>query len=217
MSCILRVHCKCLINTCWINKNHFWLSGTIEAFAAAAAAKSLQSCLTLCDSIDGSPPGSPVPGILQARVLEWAAISFSNAWKWKVKMKSLSHAWLLATPWTAARQAPPPMGFSKQEYWSGLPLPWVCLKAHMKTTKGLGEVLDTQVLASYLETVTVHDASESVVLLEMSWHQKLCCPYYWGTCEWWIKWEMLKSGSKAHSSLLKEKCSTHYLPKAQPW
>ena len=165
MSCILRVHCKCLINTCWINKNHFWLSGTIEAFAAAAAAKSLQSCLTLCDPIDGSPPGSPVPGILQARVLEWAAISFSNAWKWKVKMKSLSHAWLLATPWTAARQAPPPMGFSKQEYWSGLPLPWVCLKAHMKTTKGLGEVLDTQVLASYLETVTVHDASESVVLL----------------------------------------------------
>ena len=71
--------------------------------AAAAAAKSLQSCLTLCDPIDGSPPGSPVPGILQARTLEWVAISFSNAWKWKVKVKSLSRAWLLATPGTAAR------------------------------------------------------------------------------------------------------------------
>ena len=68
----------------------------------AAAAKSLQSCLTLCDPIDGSPPGSPIPGILQTRTLEWVAISFSNAWKWKVKVKSLSHVWLLATPWTAA-------------------------------------------------------------------------------------------------------------------
>ena len=71
-------------------------------FAAAAAAASLQSCLTLCDPIDGSPPGSPIPGILQARTLEWVAISFSNAWKWKVKVKSLSHVWLLVTPWTAA-------------------------------------------------------------------------------------------------------------------
>ena len=89
----------------------------------AAAAKSLQSSPTLCDPIDGSPPGSAVPGILQARTLEWVAISFSNAWKWKVKVKSLSHVWLLATPWTAAHQAPPSMGFSRQEYWSGLPLP----------------------------------------------------------------------------------------------
>ena len=138
-----------------------------------AAAKSLQSCLTLCDPIDGSPPGSPVPGILQVRTLEWVAISLSNAWKWKVKseievaqlcptfndpidgsppgspisgilqawtlewasislssawkwkvkVKSLSRVWLLATPWTAAYQAPPSMGFSRQEYWSGLPLP----------------------------------------------------------------------------------------------
>ena len=78
----------------------------------ATAAKSLQSCLILCDSIDGSPPGSPVPGILQARTLEWVAISFSNAWKWKVKVKSLSRVWLFATPWTAAYQAPPSMGFS---------------------------------------------------------------------------------------------------------
>ena len=69
---------------------------------AAAAAKSLQSCPTLCDPRDGSPPGSPVPGILQARTLEWVAISFSNAWKWKVKGKSLSRVQFFATPWTAA-------------------------------------------------------------------------------------------------------------------
>ena len=90
---------------------------------AAAAAKSLQSCLTLCDPIDGSPPGSTVPGILQARTLEWVAISFSNAWKWKVKVKLLSRVRFLATPWTAAYQAPLSMGFSRQEYWSGLPWP----------------------------------------------------------------------------------------------
>ena len=91
--------------------------------SAAAAAKSLQSCPTLCDPIDGSPPGSPVPGILQARTLEWVAISFSNVWKWKVKVKLLSCVRLLATPWTAAYQAPPSTGFSRQEYWSGVPLP----------------------------------------------------------------------------------------------
>ena len=93
------------------------------AVAAAAAAKSLQSYPTLCDPIDGSPLGSSVPGILQARILEWVAISFSNTWKWKVKVKSLSGAWLLATPWTAGYQAPPTMGFSRQQYWSGVPLP----------------------------------------------------------------------------------------------
>ena len=76
-----------------------------------ANAKSLQSCLTLCDPIDGSPPGSAVPGILQARILEWVAISFSNSWKRKVKVKSLSRVRLLATPWTAAYQAPPSMDF----------------------------------------------------------------------------------------------------------
>ena len=88
--------------------------------AAATAAKLLQLCPTLCDPIDRSPPSSPVPGILQARILEWVAISFSSAWKWKVKVKSLSRARLLATPWTAAYQDPPSMGFSRQEYWSGL-------------------------------------------------------------------------------------------------
>ena len=91
--------------------------------AAAAAAKPLQSCPPLCNCIDGLPPGSPVPGILQARTLEWVAISFSNAWKWKVKVKLLSRVRLFVTPWTAAHQAPPSMGFSRQEYWSGVPLP----------------------------------------------------------------------------------------------
>ena len=94
----------------------------ISMYAAAAAA-SLQSCPTLCDPIDGSPPGSPIPGILQTRTLEWVAISFSSAGKWKVKVKSLSHVWLFVTPWTAAHQAPLPMGFSRQEYWSGEPSP----------------------------------------------------------------------------------------------
>ena len=98
-------------------------SANIGNAAAAAAAESLQSCPTLCDPTDGSPPGSPGPGILQARTLEWVAISFSNAWKWKVKVKSLSLVRLFVTPWTAAHQAPPSMGFSRQEYWSGVPLP----------------------------------------------------------------------------------------------
>ena len=92
----------------------------------AAAAKSLQSCLALCDSIDGSSQGSPVPGILLERTLEWVAISFSNAWKWKVKVKSLSRVRFLVTPWTAAYQALPSIGVSRQEYWSGVPLPSPC-------------------------------------------------------------------------------------------
>ena len=106
---------------CWQSAE----STTTFFFAsAAAAAKSLQSCPTLCDPIDGSLPGSSVPGILQARALEWVAISFSNAWKWKVKVKSLSRVRLLATPWTVAHQAPPSMGFSRQEV-----LEWVAIFA----------------------------------------------------------------------------------------
>ena len=104
------------------------------------AAKSLQLCPTLWNPIDGSPSGSPVPGILQARTLEWVAISFSNAWKWKVKRKSLSRVQLLATPWTTAYQAPPSMGFSRQEYWSGVPLPSPCQPITMlvnETDEGL--------------------------------------------------------------------------------
>ena len=88
----------------------------------AAAAKSLQLCPTPCDPIDGSLPVSPIPGILQERTLEWVAISFYNAWKWKVKVKSLSRVQPSATPWTAAYQAPLSMGFSRQQYWSGMPL-----------------------------------------------------------------------------------------------
>ena len=99
-----------------------WNMSDKEKYNVSHAAKSLQSSPTLCDPIDGSPPSSPVLGIFQARTLEWVAISFSNAWKWK-KVKSLSHVRLLATPWTAAHQGPLSMGFSRQEYWSGVPLP----------------------------------------------------------------------------------------------
>ena len=116
-SCIARqILCACM---CMYIYTHTFVN------IYASAAKLLQSCPTLCDPIDSSPPGSPVPGIplpvlgLQARTLEWVAISFSNAWKWKVKVKSLSRVWLFATPWTAAHQAPPSMGFSRQEYWTG--------------------------------------------------------------------------------------------------
>ena len=122
---------------------------------AAAATKSLQSCPTPCDPIDGSPPGSPVPGILQARTLEWVAISFSNARKWKVKGKSLSHVRLLATPWTRAYQAPPSMGFSRQEYWSGVPLPSPkysikCLKHSLiYTEKSIFFILDKKSILQY--------------------------------------------------------------------
>ena len=97
--------------------------GKPDTYTAAAAAKSLQSFPTLCDPIDGSSPGSPVPGILQARTLERVAISFSNAWKWKMKVTSLSRVQPSVTPWTAAFQAPLSVGFSRQEYWSGVPVP----------------------------------------------------------------------------------------------
>ena len=109
------------VQTPWTNLSIYWVP-------AAAAAKSLQLCPTLGDPIDGSPPGSPIPGILQARTLEWVAISFSNAWKWKVKVKSLSCVLLFVTPWTAAYLVPPSVGFSRQECWSGVPSPslfWV--------------------------------------------------------------------------------------------
>ena len=116
------------VKVCWDLKknNKGWDSRKGELLEqryqdVAAAAKSLQSCPTLFDPIDGSPPGSPVPGILQARKLEWVAISFSNGWKWKVKGKSLSRVRLSATPWTAAYQAPQSTGFSRQKYWSGVP------------------------------------------------------------------------------------------------
>ena len=99
------------------------LTKLIYVTGYAAAAKLLQLCPTLCNHIDGGPPGSPIPGILQARTLEWVATSFSNAWKWKVKLKLLSCVYLFVTPCTAAYQAPLSMRFSRQEYLSGLPLP----------------------------------------------------------------------------------------------
>ena len=110
----------------------------LDLVVSAAAAKSLQSCPTLCDPIDGSPPGSPVPGILQARTLEWVAISFSSAWKWKVKVKWLSCVRLLATPWSAACQAPLSTGFSRREDWSGVPSPSPCCLYSVGCTLRLG-------------------------------------------------------------------------------
>ena len=108
----------------WINWIYFRPKMNLKLhFIVHMTAKSLQSCLTLCDPIDSSLPGSSVPGILQARTLEWVAISFSNTWKWKVKVKSLSHVQLFVTPWTIAYQVPPSMGYSRQEYWSDLQFP----------------------------------------------------------------------------------------------
>ena len=138
-----------------------------------AAAKSLQSCPTLCNPIDGSPPGSPVPGILQARTLEWAAISFSNAWKWKVKVKSLSCIRLLATPWTAAYQAPPSMGFSRQEYWSGVPLPSLVLKLETSNFWTINACFVT-ILPIYFWVVTWGKEEKEATEDEMvGWHHQL--------------------------------------------
>ena len=101
----------------------FLLFWNRSVYCGLCASTVVQSCLTLSDPMDCSLPGSSVHEISQARILEWVAISFSNAWKWKVKVKSLSRVRLFVTPWTAAYQAPPCMGFSRQEYWNGLPLP----------------------------------------------------------------------------------------------
>ena len=114
---------KCLFHLCFQGFREKRVFVSFQILLLLAAANSHQSCPTLCDPIDGLLPGSSVPGILQARTLEWVAISFSNAWKWKVKVNLLSCVRLLGTSWTAAYQAPPSMGFSRQEYWSGVPLP----------------------------------------------------------------------------------------------
>ena len=136
--------------------------------SAAAAAKSLHSCPTLCDPRDCSLSGFSVHGILQARTLEWVAISFSNAWKWKVKVKSLSCAQLFATPWTAAYQAPPSMGFSRQGYWSGVPLPspslpltFLCLPLGLLTLL-MKSVTDT--IDPYYSQLNKHLVSASKIL-----------------------------------------------------
>ena len=130
----------------------------------AAAAKSLQSCLTLCDQIDGSPPGSPVPGILQARTLEWVAISSSNAWEWKVKVKPLSRVRLLVSSWTAAYQAPLSMGFSKQEYWSGVPLPSLPSTGYSGLISFRIDWFDLLAVQGTLKSLLQHHSSKASIL-----------------------------------------------------
>ena len=149
----------------------------LERYDGAAAAKSLQSCLTLCDPIDGSPPGSLVPGILQARTLEWVAVSFSNAWKWKVKVKSLSGVRFLVTPWTAAHQAPLSMGFSRQEYWSGVPLPSPMMVLDYQKMTGVYFTQKTHVY-------TQHNISLCVLYIHIVFTEDkyLCLCYLEGCC-----------------------------------
>ena len=143
------------------------------SITTSAAAASLQLCSTLCDPIEGSPPGSPIPGILQARTLEWVAISFSNAWKWKVKVKSLSHVRLFATPWTVAYQAPPSMGVSSQEYlhiYSHLLLP---IHLYLQVFCFL-EWLWRQVLLCFASAVS---SSSSTTLQFNMWPQVIYVPF----------------------------------------
>ena len=142
---------------------HIYSIQHMESMHAAAAAKSLQLYPTLCDPIDGSPPGSPVPEILQARTLEWVATSFSNVWKWKVKEKSLSYVQLLVTTWTAAQQAPPSMGFSRQEYWSGVPLPSLSIHA------GISHIYRILNCMHNIYTQYVHCGTESVKQGRRQW------------------------------------------------
>ena len=168
----------------YIGRQILYLYATREAniadslsSAAAAALKSLQSCPTLWDPIDGSPPGSPVPGILQARTLEKVAISSSNAWKWKVKVKSLSCVRLVATPWTAAHQAPPSMGFSRQEYWSGVPLPSPLYRLSHQESPHTGNVIHA-VVSSSLQPLALQHARP----LCPSPSPEVCpssCPLHW--------------------------------------
>ena len=117
----------------------------------AAAVKSLKSCPALCNPIDGSPPGSPVPGIFQARTLEWVAISSYNEWHWKVKVKLLSCIRLFVTPWTTAHQAPSSMGFSRQEYWSGVPLPSLNVRHRFLEINTLIETTNSSSYRKYIK------------------------------------------------------------------
>ena len=186
--------------------------------AAAAAAKLLQSCLTLCDPIDGSPPGSPIPGILQARTLEWVAISFSNARKWKVKVKSLSRVLLFATPWTAVYQDPPSMGFSRQEYWSGTPLPSPTLgqcsfnSGVMQKSRDFPSLLRPPLFllskgeCRGISTVWQYDSNSAIQLSHL---QKL---------ENWSWWIIPKEKEMAtHSSILAWKIPQRNLASYSPW
>ena len=123
-------------------------------------AKSLQSCLTLCDPIDGSPPGFPIPGILQARTLEWVAISFSNAWKWKVKVKSLSRVRLLATPGTAS-----PPGSSAHGIFQARVLEWgaIAFSEHYMT------VSKTTPFGCYTSALSINTSLSPTALRVITW------------------------------------------------
>ena len=161
----------------------------------ATAAKSLQSCPTLCDPIDGSPPGSPVPGILKARTLEWVAMSFSNAGKWKVKVKSLSRVRHFVTPWTTAHQAPLSMGFSRQEYWSGWPLPSpkgrlafvnILMSVENNYSKSWLKTVLTYILWFYIYDMSRTGKStetESRLVIALDWWRE------WGLTEMGPKWQ----------------------------
>ena len=172
-------------------------------------------CPTLCDPRDGSPPGSPVPGILQVRTLEWVAISFSNAWKWKVKVKSLrlstwklySRVQLLATPLTAVYQAPLSMGFSRQEYWSGVPLPSpISLivttkkkKIYKRFTKGkVNEIsIPLQKIINLKRTATIEEEKNMTTTRHLESHKMLLLltPYL-STVTLHISW--LNSPNRRH-------------------
>ena len=181
----------------------WWRKGTNHF--AVTAAELLQSCLTLCNHIDGSPPGSPVPGILQARTLEWVAVSFSNAWKWKVKVKSLSRVRLLAIPWTRAYQAPPSMGFSRQQYWSGVPLP---SPNHFAMKQQIPRSVVTPLVGSAGEICTLVFGRTSVTtFLSIREGKRHFCN--WGHCLWFSliqeSWNVPVAG-RALSWLLWETC-----------
>ena len=165
----------------------------------STAAKSLQLCLTLCDPIDGNPPGSPIPGILQAKILEWVAISFSNAWKWKVKVKSLSRVRLLATPWTTAYQAPLSMEFSRQEYQSGVPLPSPFLPTNISISKLIWPCLT--VLLSHQDKHT-HTHTHTIL-----------CIYSWETGTLWLGWSYSGTGGKEPAC----QCRRHKRHRFNPW
>ena len=160
----------------------------------------------MCDPTDGSPPGFVIPGILQARTLEWVAISFSNAWKWKVKVKSFSRVWLFTTPWTAAYQAPPSMGFSRQEYWSGLALPSLKMKG------GVAKCLQgptTYVTWLVFGCVLVGSGGTQICALVpkskgKTWVQPACQYRRHKRCGFWsLGWEgSLKKKMATHSSIL---------------
>jgi len=146
-----------------------WVLHHLSRLINSLPAKSFQSCLTLCNPIDGSPPGSPVPGILQARTLQWVAISFSNAWNRKVKVKSLSLVRLLATPWTAAHQAPLSMGFSRQECWSGVPL-INSSSSYLLSGNHISGILWKSFTFVAEEVVTNHTASHLVYIFQLPYN-----------------------------------------------